>query len=70
MSYDRMKALVDENDFGYYLRASVHIVVVSTTTYLPMLAIEVDSPWHDTERQQERATTERTGSSARRVSCS
>jgi hypothetical protein len=54
MSYDRMKALVDENDFGYYLRANVDIVVVSTTTYLPMLAIEVDSPWHDTERQQER----------------
>ena len=52
MSFDRMKVLVDEADFGYYLRASVDIVVVSTTTYLPMLAIEVDSVWHDTERQQ------------------
>lgn len=52
MSFDRMKELVAEDDFGYYLRASVDIVVVSTTTYLPMLAIEVDSVWHDTERQQ------------------
>jgi hypothetical protein len=43
---------VEEEDFGYYLRASVDIVVVSSSTYLPMLAIEVDSVWHDTERQQ------------------
>ncbi|WP_257010550.1 DUF2726 domain-containing protein [Burkholderia ubonensis] len=54
MSYDRLKELVDQDDFGYYLRASVDIVVVSSTTYLPMLAIEVDSPWHDTDRQQVR----------------
>ncbi|OJZ06391.1 DUF2726 domain-containing protein [Variovorax sp. 67-131] len=52
MSYERMKELVSEDDFGYYLRASVDIVVVSSTIYLPMLAIEVDSVWHDTERQQ------------------
>lgn len=52
MSYERMKELVNDDDFGYYLRASVDIVVVSSTTYLPMLAIEVDSVWHDTERQQ------------------
>ncbi len=52
MSFDLMKELVSEDDFGYYLRASVDIVVVSSTTYLPMLAIEVDSVWHDTERQQ------------------
>lgn len=52
MTYERMKELVSEDDFGYYLRASVDIVVVSSTTYLPMLAIEVDSVWHDTERQQ------------------
>lgn len=53
MSYDKMKELVDDDDFGYYLRASVDIVVVSSSTYLPMLAIEVDSVWHDTERQQQ-----------------
>jgi hypothetical protein len=52
MTYERMKELVSDDDFGYYLRASVDIVVVSSTTYLPMLAIEVDSVWHDTERQQ------------------
>jgi hypothetical protein len=52
MSFDRMKQLVSEDDFGYYLRASVDIVVVSATTFLPLLAIEVDSVWHDTERQQ------------------
>lgn len=52
MSYERMKELVSDDDFGYYLRASVDIVVVSSTTYLPMLTIEVDSVWHDTERQQ------------------
>ncbi|MDA8119554.1 MAG: DUF2726 domain-containing protein [Gammaproteobacteria bacterium] len=52
MSYEHMKELVSEDDFGYYLRASVDIVVVSSTTYLAMLAIEVDSVWHDTERQQ------------------
>lgn len=52
MGFDRMKELVDDDDFGYYLRASVDIVVVSSTTYLPMLAIEVDSVWHDTERQR------------------
>jgi hypothetical protein len=52
MSYDKMKELVSDDDFGYYLRASVDIVVVSSSTYLPMLAIEVGSVWHDTERQQ------------------
>lgn len=52
MSYEKLRELVDDDDFGYYLRASVDIVVVSSTTYLPMLAIEVDSVWHDTERQQ------------------
>jgi hypothetical protein len=52
MSFDRMKSLVDDDDFNYYLRASVDIVVVSSTTYLPLLTIEVDSAWHETEKQQ------------------
>lgn len=52
MSYDRIKELVSDDDFGYYLRASVDLVLISSTTYLPWLAIEVDSVWHDTERQQ------------------
>jgi hypothetical protein len=52
VSFDRIKDLVSEDEFSYYLKASVDIVLVSTTTYLPMLAIEVDSVWHDTEKQQ------------------
>ncbi len=54
MSFDRMKELVSSENFGYYLRASVDIVVVSSTTYLPMMAIELDSIWHDTDHQQEK----------------
>ncbi|MFM0048362.1 DUF2726 domain-containing protein [Caballeronia grimmiae] len=50
-SYDKMKELVSQDEFGYFLRASVDVVVVSTTTYLPLLAIEVDSIYHDTEKQ-------------------
>lgn len=52
MAYDQMKELVSADDFGYYLRASVDIVIVSTTTYLPMVAIEIDSIYHDTDRQK------------------
>lgn len=53
-SYDRMKELVASDEFSYYLMASVDIVVVSTTTYLPLLAVEVDSVYHDTPKQLER----------------
>lgn len=52
ISFERIKELVEEDEFTYYMKASVDVVVVSTTTYLPMLAIEVDSVWHDTEKQQ------------------
>lgn len=51
ISYERIKELVDAEDFSYYLKASVDLVVASTTTYLPMLAVEVDSVWHDTDKQ-------------------
>lgn len=54
ISFDRLKELVDGDDFSYYLKASVDLVVASTTTYLPMLAVEVDSVWHDTSKQTER----------------
>ncbi|HVW51603.1 MAG TPA: DUF2726 domain-containing protein [Trinickia sp.] len=53
-SYERMKEMVTSEEFSYYLMASVDLVVVSTTTYLPLLAIEVDSIYHDTEKQLER----------------
>lgn len=50
-SYDRMKEMVTPEEFSYFLMASVDAVIVSTTTYLPLLAIEVDSVYHDTEKQ-------------------
>lgn len=52
ISFERIKELVTEDEFSYYMKASVDIVVVNSITYLPMLAIEVDSVWHDTEKQQ------------------
>ncbi len=52
MSYDRMKESVPPDLFRYYLQSSVDIVVVSSITYLPLIAIELDSIWHDTEHQQ------------------
>lgn len=54
MSYEKLKPLIPDDEFGYYLRASVDLVVVNSTNYLPMLAFEIDSPWHDTDKQQER----------------
>nr|WP_223216810.1 DUF2726 domain-containing protein [Paraburkholderia phenoliruptrix] len=53
-SYERVKGMVTAEEFSYYLMASVDLVVVSTATYLPLLAIEVDSIYHDTEKQLER----------------
>jgi hypothetical protein len=53
-SYERMKEMVTSKEFSYYLMASVDLVVVSTTTYVPLLAIEVDSVYHDTEKQLKR----------------
>lgn len=53
-SFDRMKELLDSEEFGYYLRASVDFCITSTATYLPIVAFEADSYWHDTERQKER----------------
>ncbi|VTV17442.1 MULTISPECIES: DUF2726 domain-containing protein [unclassified Variovorax] len=52
MKYELVKELVTPEDFNYYLLASVDLLVVNSTTYMPMLAIEVDSIYHDTERQQ------------------
>lgn len=54
MRYERMKELVDQKHFDYYLKASVDLAVVSSTTYLPLMCFEVDSIYHDTEEQQTR----------------
>lgn len=54
MPYEAMKAVLTRDEFDYYLMASADYGIVSTGTYLPILCIELDSPWHDTERQQTR----------------
>lgn len=54
MRYERMKELVDQKHFDYYLKASVDLAVVSSTSYLPLMCFEVDSIYHDTEEQQTR----------------
>lgn len=53
MDAERVKPLVSAADYDYYFKARVDAVVVSTTTYFPLLAVEFDSPHHDTSRQQE-----------------
>ena len=53
MDAERVKPLVSAADYDYYFKARVDAVVVSTTTYFPLLAVEFDSPHHDTPRQQE-----------------
>jgi tetratricopeptide (TPR) repeat protein len=54
--YKRMKELVARDVFDYYLKASVDFCITSTETYLPIVAIEVDSPVHDAPEQIERDT--------------
>jgi hypothetical protein len=54
LSPERMMERLSEDDFDYYLRASVDLVVVSTTTCLPLIAIELDSARHETECQPQR----------------
>jgi hypothetical protein len=51
---------LSEDDFDYYLRASVDLVVVSTTTCLPLIAIELDSARHETSASRNGMST-RTG---------
>lgn len=53
-AYDRMKTLLDSEDFGYYLKAIADFCVVSTVNYLPLLVLEVDSAYHDLEGAQVR----------------
>ncbi|WP_186266775.1 DUF2726 domain-containing protein [Burkholderia gladioli] len=53
MEAERVKPLVSTAEYDYYFKASVDAVVVSTITYFPLLAVEFDSPEHDSPRQQE-----------------
>jgi len=52
--YERMRGLLAEDDFGFYLRSQVDFCITSTASYLPLLAIEVDGDFHDQESQKAR----------------
>lgn len=52
--YDRLKPQLPAEEFGYYLRAQVDCCVTSTSTYLPIVAFEIDSEYHDDPAQQAR----------------
>ena len=52
--YDRMRELLDTEAFRYFLMSQVDFCITSTASYLPIIAIEVDSPYHDLPEQQER----------------
>ncbi|MFO0900521.1 MAG: DUF2726 domain-containing protein [Pirellulales bacterium] len=52
--FERMRDMVDAGTFEYYLKAHVDFCVVSTATYLPLVAFEADSPYHDHPQQQAR----------------
>ena len=53
--YDLMKELlVDERNFGYFLKSRVDFCVVSAINYLPIIAFEVDSSYHDNERMAQK----------------
>lgn len=50
--YDQMKGLLRaRSDFTYFLMAIVDFCVVSTTDYMPFVAFEVDSKYHDAPEQ-------------------
>lgn len=52
--YARMQAVLSKEVFGYYLMASVDFCVTLTSTYLPLVAFEVDSDYHDSQKQKAR----------------
>jgi tetratricopeptide (TPR) repeat protein len=52
--YERMKELLGAATFGYFLKSQVDFCITSTASYLPIIAFEVDSPFHDRPEQQER----------------
>lgn len=52
--YARVKELLDRATFEYYLKASVDLCIVSSATYFPVIALELDSKFHDQPTQQAR----------------
>lgn len=49
--YDRMKEVLESTDFDYYMRSQVDFCITSTSNYLPIIAFEIDSSYHDDEKQ-------------------
>lgn len=54
--YERMQVLLSAEEFRYYLMAHVDVCVTSTANYLPIVAFEIDSSYHDRAEQIERDT--------------
>lgn len=52
--YDRMKELLGSEDFRYFLMSQVDYCVISTSSYLPVLGIEMDSQYHENQKQKVR----------------
>lgn len=52
--YSRMKEILSQEHFQYYLMAQADFCITSTANYLPIIAFEVDSYYHDTLEQQVR----------------
>ena len=52
--YDRMRDLLNSETFTYFLMSQVDFCVTSTANYFPIIAFEVDSPYHDVPEQQQR----------------
>lgn len=52
--FDQMQAILEPKTFDYFLRARVDFCITSTSNYLPLVAFEVDSRFHDTEKQMVR----------------
>ncbi len=52
--YEKMKELLSKEEFSYYMVSSVDFCVTLTTTYLPLVALELDGPHHETEDQQKK----------------
>ena len=54
--YDRMKELLTAEEFRYFLMSQADFCVTSTANYLPIMALELDSDYHDSPKQLERDT--------------
>lgn len=53
--YETMKGLLNDSQvFEYFLKSRVDFCVVSAISYMPLVAFEVDSSYHDTEKMAQK----------------